>query len=226
MARKAAGGSAAAVGMPLAPWVGMQNQTGRRRISSRRAFALGAAAILGVFLGPATLHAQINPNVVEFLPSAEHHTTLASGQPAISRYEFLVYQPGTLDPYLRVDLGKPAPQADGVIRVSFISQVAVWPLPNVASDARIAAYGPTGVGVSGVSNPFTFACSLAVSATAQTFLAAGGTGSAQVTAGAQCGWTAISSTRASERKRRRAWMVGMSGSTRTFTSDCTRGSRE
>ena len=154
--------------------------------------ARSVAAVAALLVASAPVSAQTNVNVVEFLPAPAHHVVAASGQPVVARYEFLVYQAGALDPYLRVNLGKPAPQADGVIRTDFRGLVPVWPLPNVRSESRIAAYGPDGYVFSPVSNSFTYACSFALSATDQSFAAAGGTGTVQMTAGAPCGW-AVSS---------------------------------
>jgi hypothetical protein len=85
--------------------------------SSRVAAAAGAAALLSV-LGAAPVTAQtLNPNVVEFVPPPEHWATLSSGQPVVSRYDLIFYQQGAIDGFMVTSLGKPTPQADGMIRV-------------------------------------------------------------------------------------------------------------
>lgn len=169
------------------------NRCIRSRSASWRAGALWTAMLVALLAANSDVEAQTNPNVVEFLPSAEHSVVLSNGQPAVTRYEFLVYQTGSLDAYLRLDMGKPAPQADGVIRVDFASRISVWPLPNVSSESRVAVFGPNGVSVSNLSNGFTYSCSFGLSPTGQSFSGAGGTGSAQVTTSAQCPWTVSSS---------------------------------
>jgi hypothetical protein len=105
---------------------------------------------------PSALSAQVNPNVLEFLPSADHAARLPNGQSAVLSYELLVYPAGGLDPYLRVGLGKPAPQSDGRIRVNLLTSVLVWPLLNVSSVARVAAVGPSNTSVSTPSNSFSY----------------------------------------------------------------------
>ncbi len=134
-----------------------------------------------------------NPNVIEFLPSPEHALILTSGAPAVSRYDLVFYQQGATDGFMVTNLGKPAPQADGLIRVDMSLLLASWPLPNTACEARIAAIGPNGTAVSDLSAPFVYACSYALSSSGSAMAAAGGTGSVGVTAGAKCGWTATSS---------------------------------
>jgi hypothetical protein len=144
---------------------------------------------LGIALPHAS--AQSAPPVVEFLPSAEHEQS-QNGKPVVSRYELVVYRAGAHEPYLRINLGKPARQADGMIRVNLAQAVPVWPLSNTPSEARIVAHGPGGTGVSVAAGAFVYECPVALSSAGESVAAAGGTHSVQVTADAQCGRTAIS----------------------------------
>src|SRR4030095_10888154 len=86
--------------------------------------------VLTIFGWPAVIGAQtINPNVIEFMPP--------QNQGDVVRYDMAFYTLSALDPYLTVNIGKPAAQADGLIRLDLSGAVASWPLPNVTSDARI-----------------------------------------------------------------------------------------
>jgi hypothetical protein len=140
---------------------------------------------------PATAQTQ-NPNVVAFLPSPQHHGTLTNGQPAVSRYDLSFYRAGTTERILAVDLGKPAPQADGMIRVDYTSRVASWPLPGVQVVALVTAIGPGGSGASDPSNTFVYDCRYSLSGSGQSVASGGGTGMVEVAAGTLCGWSASS----------------------------------
>lgn len=152
---------------------------------------VSAALALLLNASPALAQTQ-NPNVVAFHPSAEHSSKLASGQPAVSRYDLVFYREGTTEPIVTVDLGKPAPQADGVIRVDYTSRLGTWPLPGVQAVARVTAVGPGGVGTSAPSNAFVYICAPSLSTTSGSVAASGGTGMVEVVAGALCGWSAKS----------------------------------
>jgi hypothetical protein len=171
---------------------------------SARSSALAAAGVvLACVISALPAHAQTtNPNVVEFLPSAEHFTTLPTGQPAVTRYDLVFYQQGAIDGFMVTSLGKPAPEADGVIRVGLDTLLVAWPLPNVACEGRIAAVGPLGTGTSDPSNAFTYLCTYALSASGTSMPAAGGSASVQVTTGSHCAWTASTSA---------AWITITSG---------------
>jgi Bacterial Ig domain/Putative binding domain, N-terminal len=145
-----------------------------------------------------------NPNVVSFAPSPNHSATVPTGEPVVSNYILTFYQAGTNQAVTAVDIGKPAPQADGMIRVDFTTRLASFPLPGVSCDARVSAVGPAGSGTSGPSNTFIYDCTFGLSSTSQTVPAAGGTGTVQVSAGTLCGWGATSSA---------AWLTVTSGAT-------------
>jgi hypothetical protein len=155
---------------------------------------LAHAVFLMLALAAPAARAQVtNANVVEFLPSADHGRTLASGQPAVSRYQVEFYQRGSLDSVLSLSIGKPAPQADGMIRVDFAKLQQVVPLPNVVSEVRVAAIGPDGTGVSTVSNTFVQRCAWAVTPTTYSFSAGGSGSTATINVAAKCPWSAATS---------------------------------
>ncbi len=159
----------------------------------RRASAHLALAVLGSLAGTGTLQAQTNPNVVEFLPSPEHNLVLSTGEPAVSGYQLLIYQGAALEPYMTTNLGKPAIQADGLVRVDFSKVMSAWPLPNVPSVGRVAVTGPNGTDVSLPSATFVYSCGFSLSSNGQAFTASGGNGSVQITTDATCGWAVTSS---------------------------------
>jgi hypothetical protein len=109
-----------------------------------------AATILAV--APAADAQVTNPTIVEFLPPPEHTQTLSNGQPAVTRYQLDFYF-GSPDSALSLPIGKPAAQADGMIRLEFASLMTGWPVTGVVGDLRVTAIGPNGVGVSAPSNP-------------------------------------------------------------------------
>jgi hypothetical protein len=120
----------------------------------RAILAVAACAVLWP-LGAAAQ--TVNPRVLEFFPSPDHNARLADGRPAVTSYSFELYQADAARPFQTVNLGKPSPQADGIIRYDFSSQIAAWPLPGGTYEARVAAVGPLGSGRSDASNRFTLA---------------------------------------------------------------------
>ncbi|MBE3132130.1 MAG: BACON domain-containing protein, partial [Acidobacteria bacterium] len=150
----------------------------------------------------------VNPRTVEFDPSADHASL-------VTRYDLAIYNVGANSPFQIVDLGKPALDTDGKVRVDFASRFTAWPLPNGTYEARVSAVGPTGVGLSDLSNQFAFAttCSYGASPTAASMSAAGGSSTVSITTTAGCGWTATSGA---------AWLTltpasGSGSGTVTFT---------
>lgn len=168
---------------------------------------IAAALALLVHASPSVAQTG-NPNAVSFLPSPQHSATLSTGQPAVSRYDLTFFKAGTTERVLTVDLGKPAPQADGVIRVDYTNRIASWPLPGVECDARVSAVGPGGTGSSTPSNTFVYNCTFNLSTTSDSVAAAGDTGLVEVVAGTLCGWSATSSA---------AWLTITSGATGVAT---------
>jgi hypothetical protein len=159
----------------------------------RRASTHLVIAVLSSLAGTATLQAQTNPNVVEFLPSPEHNLVLSTGQPAVSGYQLWIYQNSASEPYMSMNLGKPAIQADGLVRVNFSTVMTAWPLPNIPSFGQVAVTSPNGPAMSLPSNTFVYACGFSLSSNGLAFSASGGSGSVQITTDATCGWRVASS---------------------------------
>ena len=126
----------------------------------------------------------LNPNVIEFLPPQ-----LAA---AVNRYDIAFYQASAADPFLVVNIGKPSPQADGMIRADLTAKITNWPAPNALCIARVAAVSATGTTQSIASNMFVYQCDFSLSSANQSFPAAGGTGKVAVTTQTWCGWRATS----------------------------------
>lgn len=167
--------------------------------TARMASGLIAAGVL--LAGFATASAQtplVNPTTVEFDPSPDHAALNAGGAPVVQRYELRLYRSGESLAAGRADLGKPAPEGDGKIRVNFSSLLAPWPPPDGAYEARVAAMGPSGEGESPTSNTFAFStapptppppCSYALSPASAAVAAAGGSGTLTVTTASGCAWS-------------------------------------
>jgi len=139
----------------------------------------------------------VNPRIVEFDPSADHSVAGADGQPLVQRYELRIFTLGNTQPYTTTDLGKPTPEADGKIRVDFTTRISPWP-PDGNYEARVAAVGPSGLGVSDPSNAFALVssplptCTYTLSSQNLSLGASPGTSSLTVTTGSTCAWTATS----------------------------------
>jgi hypothetical protein len=159
-----------------------------------------AAAIVVVLLGviPSVAAAQvlIDPTAAEFSASPDHDAS-ASGIPVVSSYQLELYLPLAPTPFLTVPLGKPSPDANGVIRVSLASLLVPLPAPGITYTATVAALGPGGVGRSAPSNPFTWSgtptCTYSITPVSQASPQGGGTFNVAVTAGNGCTWTATES---------------------------------
>jgi hypothetical protein len=119
------------------------------------------ATVLGFWLlTSATVGAQVlNPRVVEFIPSPDHAAMLDTYTPTVTNYVLEVYQTGAAAPFYSMDLGKPDPDPDGLVRYDFSWQVESWPLPGGYYQARVAAQGPYGSSRSAPSNEFVLVLS-------------------------------------------------------------------
>jgi hypothetical protein len=113
-------------------------------------------ALASLLLFSAAVSAQItDPRIVEFQPSADHDR-MEDGRPIIDRYALEFYLVGVGIVLQSVDLGKPAPEADGFIRVDFGGRLGVWPAAGPIYEARVVAIGFAGSSASALSNSFTF----------------------------------------------------------------------
>ncbi len=159
----------------------------------KRPTRLALAAWLVFWATPVLGQIIVNPRTVEFDPSADHSAVTPDGQPVVLRYDLDIYPAGGVQALYVVDLGKPAPDSDGRIRVDFASRLPRWPLANGTYEARVSAVGATGQGLSDPSNQFAFqSCSVSASPLARTIGAVGGSTSVDVAADSGCGWTAAS----------------------------------
>jgi hypothetical protein len=156
-----------------------------------------AALVVGLCLASvapqASAQAVVDPRSVEFSPSPDHDVENA-GVPLIDHYDLEFYLLGGASPFQVANIGKPAPDADGRVRIDLASVLASWPAPGVTYESRVAAVGTTGTGRSTPSNTFSFAgpCTYTVAAPPGTFPWSGGAGSLSVTAGTGCDWDSSS----------------------------------
>jgi hypothetical protein len=168
--------------------------------------------VIPVLLHPRDIAAQTitDPRTVEFLPSAQHSRLTPEGVAIVSSYSLSIYLSGRSTASQVVDLGKPSPASDGLIRIDFLSRLATPLSPGVSYQARVSANGPGGSASSDFSNPFTFAepCTYGIGSTAQSVAASGGTGSLAVVAGSGCAWTVTTTV---------AWLTVTSPASRSGT---------
>jgi hypothetical protein len=151
----------------------------------------------------------MDPTSVEFDPSPDHSLWDPSGQPIVSRYDLEFYYVGAPQPFQVTNLGKPAPEADGKIRVPFLGYITAWPPPGIMYEARVNTIGVSGTTNSAPSNEFMYStgsCEYMLNPTMNlrglSFPPSGGAGQATVLTGASCGWHAASSA---------PWLVVTSG---------------
>ena len=154
--------------------------------------AMGAAGVV-----PATAQTVDDATTAEFQPSADHSVTL-DGVPLVTSYLLQFFPAGSSSPSHSIDIGKPAPDPDGLIRFRFTSQLPTPLVPGTTYEARVSAVGPGGSSASGVSNPFTGPlpppCTYAINPTSRNNVAAGGESiSVAVTAASGCNWPATTS---------------------------------
>lgn len=167
-----------------------------------------AATLVTFHAGTARAQSILDPQRVEFTPSADHDTVTA-GIPVVTGYSLSLFASGSATPAATVSLGKPTPDPDGQIRVPFLSLLTAPLSPTIVYTAKIVTEGPGGSATSEVSNTFTFSapCSATVSPGAAGVGAAGGSASIAVTAsGSTCGWSAATSA---------TWLTISSGSSGT-----------
>lgn len=167
-----------------------------RKMCVRRASMRAATAAVFLMLLPSAAAAQlvINATTAEFTPSPDHDTLTKSGVAVVDSYVLQISESGVSGTIRTVDLGKPAPGLDGLIRVDFAALMAT-PLPGgIEYRARVAATGPGGKSVSDLSNPFTYStCTAALGSTSASVGAASSTVTVSVTAAAGCSWAATTS---------------------------------
>ena len=160
---------------------------------------------LGAF--PSILAAQpiADPRVVEFQPSPDHDR-IVNGVALVDRYALEFYVAGTNVVLQTLDVGKPTPGANGLIRFDFAAQLAAWQVLGVIYEARVVALGPGGANASGNSNQFNFpsatpstpapttpVCSFTLTPPSRVVTTSAASGSLIVSTADGCNWTAGSS---------------------------------
>jgi Viral BACON domain/Putative binding domain, N-terminal len=197
-----------------------------RDVCVRRTMIRSVLAATLTFL-PAVASAQaiVDGRTLEFTPSPDHNVVASDGTPLVTSYTLQIFTIGGTQIVQSVNLGKPTPQSDGAIRVDFVALLSTPLTPGVQYEARVAAVGPGGQGVSSPSNAFSFSpvCAPALSAVSVSLPAAASTGSVGVVVAAGCTWSASSPA---------AWLTVTSGSTGsgngtvTVTVDANTGSAQ
>jgi len=153
----------------------------------------------------------LDPAGLEFDPSPDHSLWHPNGDAIVSRYELQFYYVGGAQPFQVTNLGKPAPEADGKIRVPFLGYISEWPPSGIIYEARVSSIGVSGTGESAPSNLFMYStgpCEYMVNPSMTirdlTIPASGGAGQTPVLTGVTCAWQATSSA---------AWLTVTSGYT-------------
>ena len=169
--------------------VGMRNVCVRRPVLAL--VAIVAITVAGVM--PATAQTVVDATTAEFQPSVDHSVTL-NGTPLVTSYLLQFFPAGSSSPSHSIDIGKPAPDLDGLIRFRFISLLQTPLVPGTTYEARVSAVGPGGSSASGVSNAFTGPppCIVAINPTSRNNVAAGGE-SISVAVTSNCSWPASTS---------------------------------
>ena len=166
---------------------------------------------------PSLLAAQpiANPTVVEFPPSPDHQRVV-NEEPLVDFYVLEFYTVGGTDLLQSLNIGKPSPEGDGLIRYRFQDALRTWQAPNVTYEARVVAVGRGGSGPSTPSNPFTFPnatvstpapgppCTYTLTPPSRILSTSASTGLVIVAAADGCAWSAVSSA---------SWLTVTAGAT-------------
>jgi len=164
--------------------------------SAHYTLARGAAAIVLILSAASIVSAQsiLDASRVEFTPSTDNTAVDSSGAPLVTNYSMNIFLAGGTAVVETVDLGKPAADPDGFIRIDFMSLLTVALTPGVSYEATVSSVGPGGSSASARTNTFGLStpCSYSISPSAQMFNAPAATGSFAVSTAATCAWTAAS----------------------------------
>jgi hypothetical protein len=153
---------------------------------------------MGVLAGSSTAawsNPVIDPRFIEFIPSAADGRTTRDGRPVVTHYELQIARAATGQIVERIHLGKPAVQADGMVRLEFIKATTSI-VDGVTYIATVVANGPAGRTESLATDAFSFsACKYSLSERSKRVDADGGRGTLTVSAGGglPCKWTVSSS---------------------------------
>jgi hypothetical protein len=165
----------------------------KRDVCVRGALCVVSSLVAVLVPTIASAQAAVDARMVEFEPSPDHDR-VTDGVPHVASYSFVVYAAGSATPLQTADLGKPAPGADGLVRIDFVERLPAALVPGEQYQARVAASGPGGVAASDLSNVFSFTptCEPALSAAGASLGDAASSGSVTVTVAQGCAWTAAS----------------------------------
>ena len=164
-------------------------RTGRTACVALALFVFSASAVFA--------QAIVDARRIEFTPSADHNAIDPDGTILVTSYSLQVVLAGTTTVVQTVNLGKPTPETDGMIRLDFVALLPAALVPGVGYEALLTALGPGGSSAASRSNGFSFTpiCNTpSISPAGQSVGAAAGSGSSNVTAGAGCPWGAISNS--------------------------------
>jgi hypothetical protein len=138
----------------------------------------------------------IDARRVEFTPSADHNATdPTTGAALVTNYTLQVFVAGGTIAVSTANLGKPAPAADGMIRLDYVALLTTALTPGVIYESVVRAVGPGGSAASARSNTFAFSapCAPSISPTSSNLTTSSAvTGNVTVTAATGCTWTSAS----------------------------------
>jgi hypothetical protein len=112
---------------------------------------LWLACVLVFLAAPAFAQAPALKSVA-FQASPDHNLTLTGGLVVVARYELVLVKSGSTAAVATLDLGKPTPDANGLISLVNVPLPAA--LPSADYVGRLAAVGPGGRSADLVSPPF------------------------------------------------------------------------
>ena len=138
----------------------------------------------------------LDPARIEFTPSGSQSALdVRTGTPLIQSYALDIYVAGSATVVQRVNLGNPAPDPDGMIRVDFVQLLTAPLSTGVVYEAVVTTISPSETISSVRSATFAFsaACTPGISPASSDLTTSGAaTGSVAVTANASCSWQATS----------------------------------
>ena len=177
-----------------------------KRAKARR--GLFASFLLLAITPAVSAQSIIDARRVEFTPSADHNTTDATtGTALVTHYALQVFAAGGSIAVSSANLGKPAPDTDGMIRLDYVALLTTALTPGVVYESVVSAVGPGGSAASARSNTFAFSspCAPGIAPSSSNLAtSSAATGSVTVTAATGCTWISASNA---------AWITITSGAT-------------
>lgn len=107
----------------------------------------GLFASLLLLAIPPAVSAQsiIDARRVEFTPSADHNATdPTTGAALVTNYTLQVFVAGGTTAVSNANLGRPAPDPDGMIRLDYVALLTTALTPGVIYESVVSAVGPGG----------------------------------------------------------------------------------